>query len=586
MPVYDLNGTSVAADSNTEGNALIPIYIGDYISYNGRGMQSMCVVGDKVYTANVYGSDKMAELQTDTGILRVFDIANNCELPLLSKEIPAGHANDMCYDYSTENFYIAAEFTFLEGTQQNANWLFKFDKDFNYIGKVNTPTLAQGVSYDPVGEALYYYGWSGTIYKWDGSAFTKVCDVDLTDVKPSLTTTRYNQSFAVYNGRFYLTAANNNFISGEITSNTSHADASYVILNMESRSRFRLGETQGMEFTPDGHLFSGNNATLIDGVTDSFVVELPVGTHVPYATNLRGNYDGYTQGEIALSNESVSCFALAVSQIRSLMQLYVLSPQKMVTSVWIPAGSAIVEDCAIRLAQDMMLKIGGYYTCEQFQIYGGHLNIVPMDDRSGDDWHITITTDGYPFDLTRAGRLSFTGTRDCRFNLPNRNTRSNFVYAGSYKSIFVTSYRPSCVQNLGTLQCAGVNIGYDTIQFGGTALPESYRILTKSYTANNYVLEAGFNCELQYTHGYAPAMLIIDITLDQVLPKNTDVQIGEFICTLERPLVYNVSAALGGATLQVTIGTLGEVVIRTAGDTVAGDRYETVAGCYIANNNR
>lgn len=585
MPVYDLNGNALVADSTTKGNALIPIYIGDYLAYS-RSLQSMCVVGDKVYTANVFGHDKMAELQTDTGVLRVFDMTNNCELPLLSKEIPAGHANDMCYDYSTENFYIAAEFTYTEGSQQNANWLFKFDNNFDYIEKVSTPTLAQGVSYDPIEEQLYYYGWSGTIYKWNGSAFEKLCDVDLSDVKPSLTTSRYNQSFAVYDGRFYLTAANNNFISGKITPNVSHADASYVILNMESRSRFRLGETQGMEFAPDGHLFAGNAVQLIGDSTNDFIVELPVGTCVPYATNLRGNYDGYTQGELSLSDDALSAFALSTSQIRSLAQLYSLSPPKMVTSVWIPAGSNIIEDAVIRISQDMMLKIGGKYTCQQFQIYGGHLNIEPMDDRTGDDWHITITTDGYPFDLTRAGRLSMTGVHSCRFNLPNRATRSNFVYAASYKSLFVTSYRPTCVQPLGTLQCAGVNIGYDTIQIGGTSIPESYKNIQKAYTENSYVLAAGFNCGLQYTHGYAPAMLIIDIVLNQALPQNTDVQIGEFICTLERPLVYNVSSTLSGATLQVTIGTLGEVVIRTAGNTTAGDSYKTVAGCYIANDNR
>lgn len=586
MSVYNLNGDSIAT-MNSKGDALIPIYIGDYIGYD-HGIQSMCVVGDKVYTANPYNGTKMADEKSDDGVLRVFDITNNIELTELTKVVEMGHANSMCYDYDTETFYICPEFTYTSGESANANWIDKYDKNFENLERIPTPTLPQGVSYDPVNGILYYYGWSMTCYKWNGSGWTKVCDFDNTGIKSQIVNghNRFNQDFAVYNGRYYLTSAANNFITGELKEGVSKPSGSFVVLDIESRTRFRLAETQGMEFTPDGHLYAGNAVGLIGNATNSFVVELPVGTQVPYATNLRGNYDAYTQGELTLSDSSVNAFALSVSQIRSLGQLYALSPQHMVTSVWIPAGSDIIDNMTVRISQDLIFKIGGHYTCEQFQVYGGHLNILPMDDRNGNEWHITITTDGYPFDLTRAGRLSFTGTRDCRFNLPNRNTRSNFVYAGSYKSIFVTSYRPSCVQNLGTLQCAGVNIGYDTIQFGGTALPESYRILTKSYTANNYVLEAGFNCELQYTHGYAPAMLIIDITLDQALPKNTDVQIGEFICTLERPLVYNVSAALGGATLQVTIGTLGEVVIRTAGDTLAGDRYETVAGCYIANNNR
>ena len=570
-----------------KGSALIPVYMGDYISYGGRGLQSMCVVGDKVYTANTNGTEQ-AETRSDIGTIRVFDMTQNIELTELRKEVDhLGHANSMCYDSVNECFYVAPEGTYVSGQRVDTYWINKFDKDFNFIESIPTAKYAQAVSYDPVAETMYYYGWGGSgCYKWTDNGWEFVCTFDYYDAKPGLNNANYNQDFAVYNGRYYLTHANNNMISGVLQDGVSYADSSFVYLTMENRSRFRLGETQGMEFTPDGHLFAGNNVTLTGSACNSFVVELPVGTRVPYATNLRGNYDGFVQGELTMSDDSVSAFALAVYQIRSLAQLYALSPSKMVSSVWIPAGSNIVEDMPIRTNQDFVLKVGGHYTCQQFEVFGGHLNIQPMDARSGDDWHITITTDGHPFELIRAGRLSFTGSSSLRFNLPNRGTRYNFVYAGSYKSVFVTSYRPSSVQALGTLQCAGNNIGYDTVQFGGTMLPESYKTLESAYTQNSYVAESGFNCELQYTHGYAPAMLIIDFTLAQPLPVNTDVQIGEFLGLLNRTLSYNVIGADGGAPITLTLGTNCEVTLRTTGETKAGGRYCTVAACYISNNNR
>lgn len=580
--------------AKAKGQALIPIYMGDYISYGGRGLQSMCVVGDKVYTANTNGTEQ-AEARSDVGTIRVFDMTNNVEITdgnggPWKDNVVLGHANSMCYDSVNQCFYVAPEGTYVSGERVDTYWINKYDSSFNFIESIPTAKYAQAVSFDPVTETLYYYAWGGQgCYKWADGAWEFVCTFDYSGAKPGLNNTNYNQDFAVYNGRYYLTHANNNFISGVLQQGVSIPDSSFVYFDMESRSRFRLGETQGMEFTPDGHLFAGNGVGLTGNASNSFIVELPVGTRVPYATNLRGNYDGYIQGELQLSDEAVNAFALAVYQIRSLAQLYALSPSKMVSSVWIPSGSNIVEDMPIMTNQDFILKVGGHYTCQQFLVNGGHLNVQPMDARSGDDWHITITTDGHPFELIRSGRLSFTGTSALRFNLPNRTSRYNFVYAGSSKAIFATSYRPASVQSLGTLQCAGNNIGYDTLQLGGTQLPESYKSFdstTNLYIQNSYVAEADYFCDLHYTHGYAPAMLTFEITLSQPLPVNTDVKIGEILCVLPRAFTYNVASTLGGATLQVTLNQNCEVYIRSAGTTLAGDSYRTTFSLYLHNNNR
>lgn len=565
------------------GTSLIPIYIGDYMSYDA-GVQSMCVVGDKVYTANVKGDTYQLANHTDTGLLRVFDITNNVELTELSKEIPCGHANSMCYDYSTENFYIAPMFTYLGDTKQDAFWINKFDKNFNFIEQITTPTLAQAVSYDPVQNILYYYGWSLTCYKRTGNSWTKVCNFDNSGIRHQIDSShnRFNQDFAVYNGRYYLSSASDNFVSGLLKQGTSRPDSSYVYMCIESRGRFMLGETEGMEFTPDGHLFASNATNFINNITDNFIVELPVGTQVPYATNLRGNFDQFKQGQVVLSDTTVKRFALQADEIRSLIQLKNISPRNMISDVWIQGN--VVEDTIIRIDQDVMLELGGHYTCQQFQIYSGHTSFRPLSNRSDDDWHITLTTSSYPIELQRTGKLTFCGTRDVRFNLPNRSSRA-FVYMGDNKCMVFTSYVPSNCNSLGRLQAASVDFTYDMIQVGGIQFPRMFRSMTKHYTENNYVTSTDFKCALRMTSGYTPGVFTINITLNQVLPPDTEVQIGQFECTADQTWKFNVASTMGGANLQVSLGTKGQVKISTTGTTLSGDSYCTAVACYLSDDN-
>ena len=565
------------------GNALVPVYIGDYMNYN-YGPQSMCVVGDKVYTANVNETEQLAE-HSDNGLLRIFDITNNTELTALAKEVPMGHANSMCYDYGNENFYVAPGFTYTNGTKQDALFVNKYDYNFNFIESIATPTLAQAISYDPVTRSLYYYGWASTCYQWNGSGWTKVCDFDFSAIKHQIRSShhRFNQDFAVYNGRFYLSSSSDNLISGLLLSETSTPDSSYVYSTMESRCRFRLGETEGMEFTPDGHLFSVNATTLANNVCDSFILELPVGEQVPYATNLGGNYDSYGHGEVTLNNASVASFALDLSTIRSLAQLSVLD---CVTSVYIPGDANVTDDAVIRISRhDVMLKIDGHYTCQKFEVYGGHLNFRPGTDRSGDDWHITCTSSESPIDASRAGRVSFTGSRGPRFNLPNRNTRYGFVNVSNSKSITITSYIPTTVQGLGRLQVNGTDMTYDMLMVGNVRFPLEQRTITWHYTSNSYVLQEKCNCSVGYVDAYSASTLKFDIELNQPLPVNTEIEIGQFEMQTWTPWIYNVASQLGGANIQVKLGTRGAITISTAGTTLENDRYATSLVFQLADDN-
>ena len=572
-----------------KGKALIPTYIGDFMSYS-EGLQSMCIVDGLVYTINQPGEAIMMEEQSDDCILRVFDIANNVELTDMSKTVTTGHSNSLCYDYENHKFYVAHEWTYVNGTKADAVWIDEFDEDFEFIQKITTPTLPQAVTYDPVQNVLYYLGWHGTLYKRTESGWDAYCTFDLSEVYPTIRSTGHgmNQDFAVYDGRFYWTHQNNQFISGLLTQPVSIVDSSFVFQRMDAECRFNLGELQGMEFTPDGHLFAACGLETTAAVYDNFILELPVGVTIPYMSNMGGNLTSLRQHTVTLSDESVSEFALAASHIRSLSQLYAMPQNRMVVNVEIPAGSDVVEDGTVMISQDLTISVSGRYTCKSISIRAGHVVFYPLVEKDPDEAHIVLTagSDTYPISFAGPGRVTFGGDEIMRFSLPNQSNGNSFMYGGRYYPVEIHGYPPRCIEGYTLYICGTAATSFQDLRVGGTRYPQEVTTLTRHYATNSYVAEAGFNCVAVYQRPYTAGSLVIDFTLADVLPVNTDVKIGEFeaLRGLNIECVNNVSGEIG-APMTVSVDRNAGITIRTSGTTYAGDRYRATVACIWADDN-
>lgn len=421
------------------GKCIFPVYIGDYLSASTKVPSAVLKMGDFFYTFDAPSDGSAQSAHSNVGTIRKFDIVNNVEV--VSDVITAdiAHANSVAYDTVNERIYVAPVWDYSTPSRSNTDYLYVFDTSLNSLGTIQLPTQAMGVSYDHVNNKLYYYDYNQDVYILDGGEWVLYTHVDFTGVVESLRGNRsYNQDFAVYDNKFYISSPYGNIVWGYLKEETSFIVGSYVCGFRDSTNRFSLGELEGMEFDADGHLYAIDYIDISGDYRNAFVVELPINTSVQYSTNLTGNVFSARDASVTLSEETQKCFALQTYWIRAISQLKILTYANGISQVTIPANNTVVENGEVVINKDLMITLGGTYWVRVLAVFGGNV-VFNIPDTSGKE--LLVCTDGSnAIRVDRAGRVTFGSRTGLHVSTPNA---SNFgINVGYTTPITVMSKIP------------------------------------------------------------------------------------------------------------------------------------------------
>lgn len=401
-----------------------PIYVGDFMTPAARVTGCCIRIGDYFYCVEAKTRAQATAQASNSGLIRKFSVPDNIEVTTAAHEGLVGHGNSIAYDPLQNRVYIAPIWDTSGGTEAPAFYLYAYDSEMNYIGKLNTLTVAMGVSYDQAQNKLYYYDYNHKIYVYDYTmeTWTHISTVDMTDVTENEVYGRsYNQDFTVYDGMFYISSPYGNIIFGEIKPITSKPIESYILIPMDSFERFFLGELEGFEFDENGHLFAISYVKLSTEVSNSFVVELPLSSAIGYSTNLAGNLFGVNDGTLGLSAATQNRFALATYYIRSMAQLACLVKSGNSTRIHISENEEVVDDYTITITDNIELYLEGSYQIKGFNVYGGQLSIFTDNDTHS----LTVTNSSSVFRCFRTGQVKLCGSTALRIATPNISSSSN-----------------------------------------------------------------------------------------------------------------------------------------------------------------
>ena len=252
----------------------------------------------------------------------------------------------------------------------------------------------------------------------------------------------YNQDFAVYDSKFYISSPRGNIVWGYLKEGTSTIIGSFVCCYQDSTGRFALGELEGMEFDSDGHLYAVDYIDISGEYRNAFVVELPINTCVQYETNLNGNVFAAKDATLTLSEASQKCFSLNTYLIRSLSQLKILTFANGASNISVPANNSVIDEGEVVINKDLMITLGGTLTVGSFSIYGGNAVFIPADT-SGNE-RLVITGDGSAFGVQRGGRLTFSSRASLHISTPNATNL--YIYIGYSVPITVIGTLPTSVE--------------------------------------------------------------------------------------------------------------------------------------------
>ena len=456
-----------------KGNTIMPIYVGDYLE-EWNYLPSCCLKqGDYFYTFNSPLSSYAEANLTNTGNIRKFDIPNNIELTSSKVTRALGHGNSCACDGTY--IYVAPLYDYTQSNRPSVQYLYKFNMSLVAQTNETIPTTAMGVTYDPVAQKLYYIDYSRNIYVKNGSTWTLDTTVDLTGISENemISGRSYNQDIAIYNGRYYIISPYRNMLSGILTHGTSVPDKGYSIANCDSSLRWYLGETEGIEFDANGHLFYVDYCNIIsDDLRNAFIMELPVGEQFsnssPYG---RGEGNGYTDGTLYLTAANQTAFSLKTHQIRSLAQMEIRMVRYNSSLIQIPEGNTITDDHVIRINDRIKLEIGGQLTVKNFSILSGKLNIGAMTSDTGTPSLICTNSSYAPFRVLRSGDLTFGGQYAMRISTPNRTSNAALIDVGYDYGMTIARRVP--IRHQGN----NFTVGGNNMQGGTVYLGTSYAIM-------------------------------------------------------------------------------------------------------------
>ena len=435
------------------GGCISPIYVGDFLSDMDHLPSCVLRLGDVFYAVDAPTRAAALSGSTNEGVIRKFDLETNMEVVAEAITTNVGHANSIAYDASTSTIYIAPIWNTSTGEEVEATYLYKLDSSLQAAGTEEIPTVAMGVSYDPVRERLYFVDHTGHVYaKTDGN-WALYTTINMTGlVENQLWSRVYTQDFAVYDGVFYISSPYGNIIYGDLTPTDAFITSSYICGYTDTTGRFILGELEGMEFTSDGHLYAVNYVDLSDEVRNAFIVELPVKTHVEESSNLAGFF-GVHDGTLVLSSEAQTKFALLTYEIRTLLQLMDRLLDENSPAVTIPANDVVNDPYTIRITKGLTLELNGQYSAATISVLNGNFNIFAANANN----RLTLTEATNHIRLGRSGRLTISGDYALNVSIPNY-TSGDFIWFGTYKPFITIRTIPVCIQTGTALLMGGKDI--------------------------------------------------------------------------------------------------------------------------------
>lgn len=449
---------AISATQLTQGMTQ-PHYIGDYLAATARYLPSAAVKhGDRAYLFDAVARSYGEANSTDLGRVRIYSLSgNNLES---EKAIGVGHCNSVAWDDKLQRFYIAPVFSYSGGVQTTVSYLITYPADFSTPGQVNIPSTAMGVSYDNAEGQLYYYDYSHNIYKYnyDTNQFELYSSVDWTGISNSLDGTQsYNQDFAIYNGRFYISAPRGNVLTGVLQEGTSYVKYGFNVGHVCSNNNYYLGELEGFEFDETGHLIASMYTTITASLYTGFMVELETGSVPPYIPAQAGVY--------AVNNDTVTvtgsdALRQAVYEVRSVNQLRMMIFKP--TRILIPADAVITEEYPVGIYDDVMLSIEGVYQVPAFNVYKGELLLYA----SANGPHRLKIDSGSGIYLQRGGLLRLAGTQGAQLNLELTNNVA--VYVGTEFPRTVVRNLPVKYGDTSATLTIGSSVALETALYYGT----------------------------------------------------------------------------------------------------------------------
>ena len=462
--IADLDANNV---DTTNFIPIIPIYIGDYIQ--NFGVSNSCVkVGDYYYSFDAPANDA----GTNLGMVRKFDVVNNCEVieepeyeedlhdGVTGEEVPAttgwprkvlmGHANGACFDGTY--IYIVPLWDLTLNPREAAYYVYYYDVDFNYMGMLECPARdPASISFDWATNTLYYRRYR-QVLKWDGTSFQHFTTIHL-----ETTPFAWNQDFAVYNDHFYIGDPTGVICCGELEYANSYISKSYKMFGLDMTARFYMGELEGMEFDPEGHLYCQVKTNIMSGICNTFIMELPVGETVPRSSAVESSH--FHEGSISFTEESQRKFALEFSEIRSLLQMDIRVLSGSTSAIVVPEGNHVKEAGVVRINNSFQLMINGRYECENIQLYNGRLDIIagkPYDPELKEPTMIfDVNENSASFiQVTRSGNINFQGSYPIYIEAPNSTSRA-VVNTGANMQISIFRQRPLFADDRGYAQFIG-----------------------------------------------------------------------------------------------------------------------------------
>ena len=453
-------------------------------------------IGDYYYSFDAPGNDT----GTNLGMLRKFDVVNNCEVieaPEYQEDlyegtlyeasattgwprkILMGHANGVCYDGTY--VYIAPIYDWLADPSiryDGCRYIYKYDADFNYINKEEPPASFRSpacITYDWVTHKLYYRRYQSIYnYDYENEQWIFYSTIHLSDLGTSLS---WNQDFAIYNDHVYVGDPTGYIAYGELKPSHTYVTKSYKLFGLDTTARFFIGELEGMEFDPEGHLYCNIKTNVATGICNTLIMELPVGEVIPRDSATVSSH--FHEANLILTEETQKKFALSFNEIRSLLQLDIRVLSGVSSCVYVQSGNHVKELGDVTINKGIELQIDGVYECNRIVVNNGRLDIITTKDYdprilepkiifnvSGDSETALISAG-------RVGSVDFQGTYSLRIEAPNTASRV-VLNTGANMQLSMFRSVPAFLDGRGNVQYVAAGNRHHDIYNAGYIIGEAF----------------------------------------------------------------------------------------------------------------
>lgn len=481
--------------------SVTPIYQGDWVT--PRLPSSCAIVGDEAYLFDGWLYNK-EETHTNVVPVHIYNMKTNQHVRTI--EIEGGHSNSAAYDGEHENFWVVPTLNYEAGV--SAYYLYKYNKGFTKGTKVLTPAFnANGISYDWVTHKLYALAGTHKIYLIEEDENGENTITQITNqIQIPRTDIVFNQDFCVWNNRFYISTPDGIVASGMLTENPV-VDSWYCIDSIDQSGRWKLGQSQGFEFSQDGQLYCVR-ISYIGGLNNGFLTVLPLNNEVmpnkttTWIANRALSVFNYRQD---------NPFYLMQDEIRHINQLCtMLDPARRINIVGnenkdpVALGAVYTKtDCAI------------CYSCPisftGLNVEGGIFTLFPQQESNGPIpyFHLDGTTN---INISRTGQLVLWGrsamyTTNSKINI-NTSVWSPLIQIRSLtRNPFTNSWLPLYINNV-QIYSTGLYIGTASRHVADRFIQKGKFELT---VTNNQVSTFQVNLSNEYSRYADPPLIFLTI---------------------------------------------------------------------------